>query len=322
MPAIKPPIIGMIPAIKSAMDRTISMMTGAAACMPFKIPGITFVIITDSISSAIGTICSVINPTSVDRVLLTEFMILIKLSNTAVPFAPKISSILSLAAPRFPSENTPLIVSPTVVTTATILSNTARPPSPNIRPIAARTSSKWFRNSWTAVITPVTMPTTGKSFPAIPPRGPSRELPIFPIGPRTFLNMFPMGAITPPSLPNPAVINFPMLPSGLLAITDPRPDNMPPSLPPNRENGFNTSPATFPRPEPMPPKIDMIPLPAALSLDTSPALATCASAALLLNVSRTIFAVVKPLLMCRKPSFAPSPAILKAARPAATLRTV
>ena len=97
-----------------------------------------------------------------------------KPSKTAVPFAPKMLSIFWRAASMLPPENTFFIASPAAVTAATILSKISRPLSPKIRPTASRTLSKFFRRSWTTVITAATTATIGSIFPAIPPIPPSR----------------------------------------------------------------------------------------------------------------------------------------------------
>ena len=265
--------------------------------MPLIIPGMTVVISTFKNCSTTGTICVVTNPTNSPAAATTFWKTPAKVSNTATPFSPKISCILSLAAPRFPSEKTPLIVSPTLVTTATILSNISSPFSPKIFPTASRTLSKFFRNSCTAVITAVTTPTTGKIFPAIPPNGPRSVEPIFPNGPNAFFMMFPTGAMNDPIFPKLEATTLPIDPSGERATMPPIPDSAFPSMPPIPLNGFVMNPTTF---EPM--------------LESP--------IAFILKSSRTLCASFIPLAMFRNPSFAVSPAILIPASAAATFRTV
>ena len=136
IPAIKLPMIGIMPPIKSAIDWKICMITGAAACIPLIIPGIMVVTSKLSTCSTTGTIFAVTKLTNSPAALTTFWNTPANVSKTATPLSPKISLILSLAAPKFPSEKTFLIVSPTFVTTCAILSKIASPVSPKIFPIA------------------------------------------------------------------------------------------------------------------------------------------------------------------------------------------
>ena len=216
------------------------MITGAAACTPLIIPGITFVISTLRSCSATGTICTVTKFTNSPAALITFWNTPANASNTAAPRSPKISLILSRAAPIFPSEKTFFIVSPMFVTAATILSKTSSPFSPKIFPTAVRTLSRFFRKSCTAIITAVITPTTGRIFPMIPPSGPRIVVPSFPSGPSAVVIRFPIGAISVPILPKPDATKLAILPSGDFAIIPPIPDSKPVSLPPTAPNGVKS----------------------------------------------------------------------------------
>ena len=214
------------------------MITGAAACTPLIIPGITFVISTLRSCSATGTICTVTKFTNSPAALITFWNTPANASNTAAPRSPKISLILSRAAPIFPSEKTFFIVSPMFVTAATILSKTSSPFSPKIFPTAVRTLSRFFRKSCTAVITAVITPTTGRTFPIIPPSGPRIVVPSFPSGPSAVVIRFPIGAISVPILLNPDATKLAILPSGDFAIIPPIPASADDIFPPTKLKGL------------------------------------------------------------------------------------
>ena len=169
-------------------------------------------------------------------------------------------------------------------------------------------------------------------------------LPSFASGPIAVLNMLPIGEMILPIPLNPAVIIFPIFPSGDLAITPSSPDRIPDSLPPIAENGFRIPDTIFePTPERLPPifppipangcinaeptppsapftfpKYDSIPLPATFIFVESSVALSPASNALLLNISKTCCTITKSFLYSRKPSFPTKVATFSAASAATT----
>ena len=247
--AIASAITGISAAMKLAICPTISIITGAAACTNEMIPGTICVIMTVNICSMTGTTFAIKKFTIDCTTEITLRSMPTSLSKTAAPLSPKISCILSRAAPMLPSLKMPFMVSPTFVITATILSKTASASSPKVRCMKSRTSCKWSFNILNTVITAVTIPTIGSTFPAIPPSGPSAVFARLPIGPSIVLTAFPIGAnrlpMPPTAFDMPPVINDPMRPIGLFAITLPTPDSKPPSLPPIALNGVKINPSIF-----------------------------------------------------------------------------
>ena len=169
-------------------------------------------------------------------------------------------------------------------------------------------------------------------------------LPSFASGPSAVLNMLPIGEMILPIPLNPAVIIFPIFPSGDLAITPPSPDRIPDSLPPIAENGFRIPDTIFePTPERLPPifppipangcinaeptppsapftfpKYDSIPLPAFCSFPARFVPSIPAINDLLLNRFSAICTSLIPFENSRYPSFPTSAATLSAASAATT----
>ena len=125
----------------------IDIIVGAAACIKLTIPGTTSFIITCNTCSATGTTYVVTNAITSDTAVFTFPRILTSVSNTCTPLSPKISCILFLASPILLSEKIFLMVSPTLVITATILSKIANASLPNVFSINALISCKWFFTS-------------------------------------------------------------------------------------------------------------------------------------------------------------------------------